>query len=323
MFFDNKAKSISASKFAPRKTKMVHLLGFKQMVSSEIARKNLPTHSKDSKIIKNFHSIDFNGTIITVNNCCSPDAILHCLCNLYAADSSIFNVIDSNVILDILKAYANDDISMVYEHRVKLLLQKGFKLTIVDNEVILNAQSNIGSTFSMMCADVLPSGKISYTCDCGTKSTALSLVEIDSDRLNTVGIKNLASCIMLNRQKTRPKCKTCTKAINKTLEYSSLIFFDLQSILTSTQINKSKLILLSDIPPSMTLNEIGYHLTGVIEFQPDSNHYTAHCCSIGMFTEFNDIFSEVRPSNQDQEIEPHILIYAKDKMLFLQQDKNE
>lgn len=84
--FDNKNKDISASKFAPRKAAMVHMLGFKQMVNSEFARKNLPTHQKDSRIIKNFHSTDYNGTIITVNNSCSPDALLHCLCNLYAAE---------------------------------------------------------------------------------------------------------------------------------------------------------------------------------------------------------------------------------------------
>lgn len=210
--FDNKAKNISASKFESSKPKMVHLLSYKLMVSSEFAKKNLPAHPKDSKIIKNFHSTDFNGTIITVNNCFSPDAILHCLCNIYAANSSVFNGMNSNIILDILKAYAKGDISLVYEYRVKLLLQKGFKLTVIDNEVVLNAQSNIGSTFSMICADALPSGKISYTCDCGTKSTALSLLEVDSDRLNSVGVENLASCIMLNRQRTRSKCKTCSKA---------------------------------------------------------------------------------------------------------------
>lgn len=230
---------------------------------------------------------------------------------LLSAESSIFNDSDSNIILDIMKAYGNDEISMVY--RVKLLLQKGFKLTVVDNEVTLNAESNIGSNFSMLCADVLPSGRILHTCGCGTKSTSLTLVEIDLDRLNTVGVENLTSCIMLNRQKTRSKCKTCTKAINKTLEYSSIIFFNMQSIVTSAQIKKTKPVLLTNIPTSLTLNDIDYHLTSVIEFQRDSNHYTAHCCTTArLFMEYNDVFDEAKPSTQDQKIEPHFLIYAKD-----------
>lgn len=213
--------------------------------------------------------------------------------------------------IDILKAYANDDSENVYKYRVKLLLQKGFKITTNGNEAVLDAKSNIGSALSMICSDDLPSGICSSKCGCGTKSIRLTCIEVDMGKLIEDGIENLNNCFLFDWQTTSSKCKTCRKSINKTMKYSSLVFVDLQPMVSGAVSYILPLISLNELPVSITLSDNKYNLKSVIEFQSGPDHYIAHCNLNGQFIEYNDLLDDVQQS-KGAKMQPHMLLYVED-----------
>lgn len=309
--FDNTIKGISKSK-PNQKEISVHMLCYVRASKAEIDyHTDIDNQiSKSFSIIQNFHTINYNGTKVIVKNACGPDSLWHIFCHIYVNfPKAIESIKSSDLLLDLANAYKRKDAQMVYKLRIKLLMQNGFKCTYSANEVILDAHSNVEACARMIFTNNFYSGIATRSCKCGETSRKLLLVEIDMQKLKQYGIEKLDSCFAY----TKPKsiCNVCRNRVKTDTQYSSLVFIDIQPMQSYDGIIELPAHHLNEFPHKIKINSNMYILRGIIEYIPgDVAHFTAHCSKFGIFHEYNDLFSDVRPS-VDRKVIAFMLVYTR------------
>lgn len=107
--FDNKVASISVSKFS-RKLETIHMLCYLRVRNVADDPEKGPQNTRielNSEIIQNFHTFNFYGTNVEVNNACGPDSIFHGLAHIFAESSDIFDTVNPNdPLLELINAYS-------------------------------------------------------------------------------------------------------------------------------------------------------------------------------------------------------------------------
>lgn len=265
-----------------------------------------------SPIIKNFHTFYFHGSYVQVKDSCGPDAIFHCLCSIYDAEPGVFSrssLWQSSKMLALIKAYIGRNEEEVYEHRIKLLIGSGFKISF-DKEAVINANSNIDSSIRMLCLPYLPSAKVTRICKCGLRDHDLATIEVNMIKLIENGIQRLDTCMdCLELSKTRPKCKDCKGQVNSIVTYSPLIFIGIEPIITNENQYSLPDLKITELPQHINFNSNIYNLQAAIQYKRDIKHYTAHCLKNGTFLEFDDLNHETKPSTTNN-IGIHFLIFT-------------
>lgn len=314
--FDNKAKLISRTKRIEN-TKDVHMLCYIHAGSKSKPHIQEPISDATISTLQNFHTINFNGMNVSVNNSCGPDSLIHVFCCIYRSNAKLFEILNSNdVLLNFLTAYEANNAEKVYRLRIKLLMESGFKLKHVgENQMELDAHSNIASCFDMMFGRHFYSYQVLSECKCGKSARKITFAEVDMTKLIKHGIEGLNNSFIFHNQKAQStvNCKVCRTKRTSSTEYSPLVFVDIQPIQISNSTLQLPQYSLNEFPVAIQLNSMPYNICAVIEFISgrvrSQAHYTAHILNDGVFQEYNDLHKEVTPST-NQKITAHMLIYT-------------
>lgn len=304
--FDNTTRTISKSKLS-EKVRLVHMLCY--ICCSK--PNHTPTEVRNEEpfeIIKNFSSINYNGINVLVENSCGPDSLLHIFCQIFISSPKLFQCNDmSDLLLDLANAYKAKDAQNVYQLRIKILMQHGFKCKMVLNRIVLDATSNIESCVRMIFSHNFYSAIRTSACKCHQKPVKMTLVGINTSELQLLGIDKLESCLISKNQKSQSICKKCKENVTVETEYSPLIFIDIQPMTKANETFQLPALYLHEFPRQIEIQSKNYKLRGVIEHIHATAHFTAHFLKFGIFYEYNDLYNEVKPST-DQKVNAHMLI---------------
>ncbi|XP_055309670.1 uncharacterized protein LOC129573306, partial [Sitodiplosis mosellana] len=176
--FDNNTHIISKSKLNEKK-RLIHMLIYVHAVKAETEVHTEEQNDKPFSIIENFHTCNYNGTRVMVKNACGPDSLLNIFCRVYVTSPNIFrNMESSDLLMELAAAYKNNNRQRVYEFRIKLLMQSGFKCSHVGtNEVHLNAESNVLSSLRMIFTENFYSILRVRSCKCGKRQSKLTSIQ--------------------------------------------------------------------------------------------------------------------------------------------------
>lgn len=308
--FDQNSKGITKSKW--KKNMNVHIVGFKHEESKRTDRFEstwAKIEDTDWPIIRNFHTFIFKDSNVKVNNSCGPDSILHSLCYIYHATPTVFGTesFQSSEMMALLKAYAGRNETEVYEHRIKLLMKSGFKISF-NVEAIIDADSNIECALRMLCLPHLASGTIVRKCKCGTRTHELVTIEVDMSKLVKKGLERLDTCFVTLKT-TQTQCKKCRKNINSTVNYSRLIFIGIEPVISGSYNIQLPNQTLDELPKQIKLDSKLYNLQAAIQYHRNIKHYSTHCMMKGAFIEFDDLNLKATPSKTNK-MEIHFLIFT-------------
>lgn len=296
-----------------RKNIIVHMVGYKLEQSKHIEKFESTWDRMESDlwpIIRNFHTFIFNGLIVKVYNSCGPDAVLHSLCCINHVTPAVFEAesFQQTEMVALLNAYEERNEGKVYEHRIKLFIKSGFKISF-NGEAVIDMNSNIDSALRMLCLPHLASGTIQRTCKCGTRRHDLSTIEVDMEKLVDEGIQKLDTCFVNNIQKIRDLCITCQIEVESILTYSPLIFIGTEPFAYNEREIKLPKLKLSELPKQIEFDSKTYHLKAAIEYHHNVKHYSSHCLMEENFFEFDDLNVKAKQSKTD-EIDIHLLIFT-------------
>lgn len=309
--FDNKNLKVTVPRLAKRKM-LIHMVCYTVSIRTNLTEpKRSVANNNKIDIIQNFHGYDMNGSTITVKMACGPDALLHSLCCIRMDHPHIFSNA-SHWMKQILFSYEKSDANALYYARIRLLLQKGFEFwSSLTGQAFIDCVSNICNVVSMF-------GLISVTetrsCCYGDVERNIHLIELDFDILKAKGIKEIQSAIIFPEDTRLVECKKCHFSEKIISDFSDVVYFDLQSVITPGNNMPLPELSLNELPSFIVLGTTAYYLSSVIEYQgrkTQQSHYVAHCYQEGVWSEYNDLAKWSDISDAKAKIRIHLLIFTK------------
>lgn len=252
------------------------------------------------KILQNFHMNPKDN--VNIVNVCGPDCFFHMFICFYNDSPGLFQKC-KNKLVEMLNAYKNNDMSLVYDFRKQILNHFFQSNTSTDGTMQINCLSNVYTVLGLLnCFH-----SIIWTCTFCKTELYGNIVDINIEDLPKHKLTNLSKCIYQSNR----TCNQCKKRIEN-MVYDDIIFFDVQLITrNSTRIGNQDEYYLNTIESHMILDGNIYQLKALIESHDGpTQHYTVHCQQKNdEWLEFDDLVKNVRKTTR--KVLPHMLVYIR------------
>lgn len=295
--FDSSTKGIRPSSLKEKKINLQALCFVVPSLMNDIVT-TFDELIYDQMVLQNFHSHDYDGQMFSIENSCPVDCILHCLVCLYIDRPKLFPDACDNDILKLLSAYAKHQYALVYDMRIRILINHFEVIEKGDSSFKIDCISNIKWTIDKVFTEQFPS--LTLWCHCEECQFTFSTLDVDNQKLSELGWEEIQKCIKLPKR----VCNACRLEVtNQT--FGNILFVDTEPVGVS-QCTAD----IIKIANSIEFNGIRFALQSVLEFNSVLKHYTINCLRRNnLWYNFDNLHENV--SATPSKVNPHILIYAK------------